>query len=99
MRIKLILAFFFISLAGYGQGIPKLQNNVSMGTQRILINQTIDSVNLHSAAIRQNYGFIFNLTGALTNYEPKLGNPAADNYVLVSSRLGVRSWVAPSATG
>ena len=32
-----------------------------------------------------------------TGYEPALGNPDADAYVLSSSRLGVRSWVPQTA--
>lgn len=45
-------------------------------------------------------GVIYTLTGGLTDsdwhilYEPPLGNPAADGYVLVSTAAGVRSWVS-----
>ncbi|MBV5334433.1 MAG: hypothetical protein JZU49_01330, partial [Sulfuricurvum sp.] len=31
------------------------------------------------------------------NYEPQLGNPAADGYLLSSTAAGVRSWVAPGS--
>jgi len=33
------------------------------------------------------------------DYEPALGNPAADGYVLQSTAAGVRSWAAAAAGG
>jgi len=39
------------------------------------------------------------LTSAVAGKEPGLGNPSVDGYVLSSTHLGVRSWVAQSAGG
>jgi len=33
------------------------------------------------------------------SFEPALGNPSTDGYVLSSTALGVRSWIAPAAGG
>lgn len=38
-------------------------------------------------------------TQASTAFEPALGNPAADGYVLQSTAAGVRSWAAAAAGG
>ncbi len=55
---------------------------VDMATQAELDTHTTNTANPHST------------TAAQVGAEPALGNPAADGYVLSSTAVGVRSWIA-----
>lgn len=52
-----------------------------------------------AATARTNLGLGTAATTAASNYEPSLGNPATDGYVLSSTTSGVRSWIAPPSGG
>lgn len=68
-----------------GSGIPIVSSGASWGT-----TITDNSTNWNSAYSWGNH--------ASAGYEPGLGNPASDGYVLTSTAAGVRSWAASSGT-
>lgn len=53
----------------------------------------------NAAAQRTALGLGTAATAASTAFEPALGNPAADGYILTSTAAGVRSWIEPASGG
>ena len=109
MKKIFVILFACIGLNAFGQGlepitttnlrvimskINELQGLVGTGglSQQQVSNIVKDSID---AVIDRG----IDLDQELQNYEPSLGNPASNGYVLSSTTAGVRSWIAPAQGG
>ncbi len=65
------------------------------------ITLTGDTLSLHADITRDSELSAYSLTGHnhTGTYEPVLGNPGTNGYLLSSTSAGVRSWVAPASGG
>jgi hypothetical protein len=59
----------------------------------------VNVLDLAAGIPKTNASGVLSLAVAGTDYEPPLGNPGTDGYVLSSTTAGVRSWIAPGGGG
>jgi hypothetical protein len=69
---------------------PQGTFNIADGTAPLVVTSTTEVANLNAHLLQGNHASAF---------EPSLGNPGTDGFVLSSTIAGVRSWIAPGGGG